>query len=731
MSLPKPTVPLTGCSVIFNNTLYTYSDSAFQSLALEEGAEWSTNLPSGESVNGGVCVGSTPADSSTAGFFVVGGTSSSSDYPGLQKFTYSTGQWETIMPQVVVTQDRLWHSATYLNSTDSILVYAGSQQAGYSGLSQQTFTITASAPYGVLSSHSEIAPSAIAPILLPWSESSAVMIGGNTWNTQIMIFDTTNTTDSAAGSWVNSGATLSEPISKNTTYIKGAIIQGSDGSKHLYTFDPTISPTSVNRTVLIDGTGAPVVASTPISKRMISRSADPNDSDWPTYNSTLAPTGTRTDYSLASDHNGLVVMSGGNQDDVLCMFDAYSNSWKNASQVLEADTFSIQSSPSSTTSAATSSSTILTTTSGSLTSSASTAAATTTTAAAAAIATTQHGLPTTAILGISLGSIFGTAFILILVLVILKRRNDRRSYLEAGHARRASGIPPDTKDYFHEDTAQASGGYFRGHAQQESQNSFSSTAMFFGKQPQKPVLQRNGSNEKKRMSHEIGYGKDFKSTIGRPQPQMNAQFAFLKEENEMAPSPEPMVAKPRLAATDSQDSALRRSSGWNRYWSGAGTPHLLGLNGDTSKRNTEVSQSSQYSTDMQHRITADSATVLPLHFDGPSRPQVNRVNSGSPTVSQYDPKIMEGQAGHIERPSSAVSALTSSSGYSSGIPPSVHDAWDPTSAGKPWGAARAPSSAYSRDTVAGSSSRQPQPPVSSDLSWLNLGESERHGRSQR
>jgi hypothetical protein len=174
-------------------------------------------------------------------------------------------------------------------------------------------------------------------------------------------------------------------------------------------------------------------------------------------------------------------------------------------------------------------------------------------------------------------------------------------------------------------------------------------------------------------------------------------------------------------------------------------------NNSKSRRDTEVSdQSSQYS-DMRHRMTQDSATVPPLQVNIEGRPSFLRVNSGSPTVSQYDSKIKEGMSGQIERPVSAVSAV-SSSGYSSGIPPSVHEAWDPTMPKKPWGANRAPSSTYSQSTIsenfyptglgAPSANRpvmgmstQPRLPIASsmttDMSWLNLGNNDNNGRPYR
>ncbi|KAI1172505.1 hypothetical protein F4777DRAFT_508655 [Nemania sp. FL0916] len=759
MRLPEPPVTLAGgCTAIYNNTLYSYSSAGFQSLNLEEGAEWK-KLSSGQSVEGGVCVGSTPKDPSVAGLFIVGGKSSQADYPGLQKFVYSTGKWEIITPRTSVTKDRLYHSATYINKTESLLVYAGSTD-GSRNLSQQTFTISTSEPYGVLAFQSDISPPGVAPILLPWSETQAALIGGNAWNTQVLLFDVAAVVNGIAGSWINSGITLAEPLPKNTTEIKAAIIEADDGSKHLYTFDLTTSPNTVNRTVLLDGNGAPVASSVPVKpsvtkqdERRSFHRRDLRANNWPAYNSTFAPKSTRSDYSIATDASGLVVMSGGSNDDVLCMFNARANTWENATAVLGAELVDVQSTPSAapiSISSAPSTSSVSSVTSVSSVSDVPSAPPTTSTPSPASPAPvaavhSPSSLPSTTILGIALGSIFGAALLLAIILFLLKRHQRRQSFVEAGHARRASGIPE--KDFFRDDFARSSGGYFRGHNQQDSQNSFSSLTMF-GKS-QKPALLRRGSSDVKRSSGDSTQSRDIKNTISRPQPQMSTQPDFLAQPEQVTIPPQSAQPVPRSRPAAAPDSTPRRSSGWNQYWSG-GTASIFGMGGNSrSRRDTEVSDESSRYSDV--RRTQDSATVPPLQVPGEGRPSFHYVNSGSPTVSQYDPKIRDGLSGQIERPVSAVSAI-SSSGYSSGIPPSVHEAWDPSLLKKPWGTDRAPSSAYSNSTASGGFhttglgapsanrplglglSKQPQLPVASmstDMSWLNLGDNDRstgHGR---
>lgn len=152
MSLPSPKYPLDdACSTIFNNTLFSFSTEAFQSLELVQNAQWKQLPGPGVAVKGGVCVKVTPSnDTKSDALFIVGGTSNSSDYEGLARWTFADGgKWDMVHPTVPVTQNRLYHGAVYLNSSDAILVYAGTQD-GSMQPSSQTFTIQAAEPYDVL-----------------------------------------------------------------------------------------------------------------------------------------------------------------------------------------------------------------------------------------------------------------------------------------------------------------------------------------------------------------------------------------------------------------------------------------------------------------------------------------------------------------------------------------------------------------------------------------------------
>ncbi|KAL2020855.1 hypothetical protein VTK56DRAFT_7846 [Thermocarpiscus australiensis] len=789
MSLPKPKTALhNACSVIFNNTLYTYSADAFQSLRLEPGAEWKA-LPQGERVTGGVCVGSTTGNPLTSAFFVVGGTGGTAGYQGLQKYTYATGQWETITLPTPVTHQRLGHSAVYINSTDSILVYAGAQD-GSQNPSTQTFTIGASAPHSVVS-YESIAPPSVKPILLPWSASEAVLVGGSTWNKQVMLF-------SSERKWVDSGASLAEPLPKDTSAIQAVLVTGDDGSKNLITFDMTVSPNAVKRTVLFSGPGMPVPNATPLRRRTSSRNELDSDSKerrgteplilntWPAYNSTLAPTTTRSNYALAEGPDGMVVIAGGNDEDVLCMFHARENSWQNATAMLAplrlldiGTSSSLSSTRTRTTSSSTSTSSSSTSTSTSIptVSSTSISVSATNVAASAHIPTTETATPAVSsssgpelntILGSVLGGFFGLAILLALVYFCIQRRRKQQAHLEAGHLRRASGTSSTEKDgvgFAKDSVALGRGpaGVFRGHQVQDSQSSLSSMAILMGRAGQHKStpsgLSRKSSRDSKRDSSDDTF-RAFKSTISKPilqtvQPAVSvrSQQAQLQTLDKRSATSVAGTAEPRprnITSGADRRGSTRRSSGWNRYWSGGSALNLLGFGGgnrnsngnsaaNNSQRVTVASdRSSNYSD--PHRMTRDSATVPPPLRDFEPRMSFSRVNSHSPTVAVYSEKLKEEMSAHIEtrRPVSALSE-DSASAYSSGIPESVHEAWDPTASNKPWGADRslngsytgvystplAPASQGSRPPAQAPTrpQQQPQAPVRDDMSWLNLGAS--------
>jgi hypothetical protein len=759
MPLPAPPVALVdACSTIFNNTLYTYSASAFQSLPLVQGAEW-LQLSMGQPVSGGVCVQATPTDDkSPAALYIVGGKANATgdDYQGLQRYIFSERRWEALNLSTAVTQNRLNHNAVYLNASASILMYAGSQD-GTTGLSSQTFTISTIAPYTVLA-YESIAPPAISPLLMQWSESKAVMIGGSETNKQVMLF-------SPSTAWVDSNITLANSL-KDPNAVKAVVLNGDDGSKNLFTFDVSVSPNQVNRTVLIDANGNPVSNAQPITSRSLAEELHSDGLEksvannvkrgnltlatWPAYNDTLAPTSTRDGFSIAKDESGLVVICGGNTDDVLCIFNARDNSWTNATALLEKS--SVQSAAPST---------IV----GTSTASSSAQTPSQSAAAVGTDASSTTSTPTPKLIGAIIGSILCLVVVISGLLLLLRWRRNRRRFTEAGHQRRASGIPSLEKDPMDfADRGLNFGNHSNGyhHGQQESQGSFSSMAILMGNVGQnqkRGVLgRRNGSNGSDSSST---FNKKYKTAISKPIPQSNfgpsgsftvaAKGASLGR-GALAPAPAPSsTARPRGSGTARRGST-RRSSGWNRYWSGGSALNILGFG---SKRATDYDSGSDRASGSQYsdaglpstttQVSQVSAIPPPLNLGRPAG-RMSRVASNSPTIGHASDgfPLKEGMAGQIERPGSS-STVSSYNDHrdtiSTGVPASVHqDTWTPVS-GSGWGrGGEVPNITYSESKYttilprgrptdssshAAPSDRRDQPQHSSDMSWLNLGAGER------
>lgn len=794
-SIPEPEYPLDHiCSVIWDSTLYTFSAGAFQALSLEPGAKWQ-RLESGHPVDGGVCVGTTPEDPNRAALWIVGGQASTPEYPGLQKYTYSTGTWETIHAQEPVAQNRRWHGATYLPATDQIVTYAGNQD-GLQRIDTSTFTIRASDPYDVQAFES-IAPPLTNPILLRWSPSQAVMVGGGSENTAVMLF-------SPETSWVDSGATLAQPLGKDISALQAALVEGDDGSKNLITFDMSVVPNVVDRIVLAGASGTPVDVATSASrlaeddgawsrkKRTVPELArrDLTLENWPQYNDTNVPDVARVNFALAQSPDGLVVLAGGNAESPLTIFDIRENSWEDAAIFLASEQEVLSISPSSTlasassistqasSSASSSASSVLSSTSSAVsTTSASTSASAaivpsstvptlaTPSASDAAGAgavgggSSSSSLDSNAILGIVLGSITGFILLLGLILCLIRRKSVKRRNLPPGNLdRSASNAGSDMmaeSDFEKQLVMNPNKSRFRGHQPAGSQSSFSSMAILMGQMSQqKPGQKQERSHGRRKSSTNGSFSKGIKGKISHPILQVPDEPA-LKGENQPSTRTEKTLAStspigvqprpvPPSGVAQDPDNGTRRSSGWNRYWSGGSALNILGYG--NQKRMTVESETSNYSTDNNHlhRVTQDSATVPPLNLNIEGRPQINRVMSGSPTISNHNNANWrhEEMTGKIERPAS-----TASSGYSSGVPESVRDTYDPLADKKPWGSDRAPSSAYSETfyhpTSLAPSTRQPQPlpmprdPVrkphmttpstSSDMSWLRLGDTNNNG----
>lgn len=133
MSVPQPSANLEGhCAAVHDDTLYFLSGDAFQSLELKKHAEWKKEK-SGVAVQGAACVQAGDDE-----FYVIGGTTDDDSYSGLQRYSFSSKSWVTLPLAVNVMQGRTEHSAAYLQDSNSIFVYAGSQPEAPSYLSSQT-----------------------------------------------------------------------------------------------------------------------------------------------------------------------------------------------------------------------------------------------------------------------------------------------------------------------------------------------------------------------------------------------------------------------------------------------------------------------------------------------------------------------------------------------------------------------------------------------------------------
>ncbi|KAI4717504.1 hypothetical protein E4T48_06315 [Aureobasidium sp. EXF-10727] len=411
MPAPLPEKALSGhCSVVNNNTLYVLSPDSFQALPLAENATW-TSIDMGEPVTGHSCLRAVPnGDESQAALYVVGGTSDDDSYGGLQRYIFSNQSWETLDLPTEDMKGRVNHGVAYLNDSSSILVYAGTR----SGVefSSQTFVISTNEPFNIESFTSQ-APTVSNPILLPWDDSSAVLLGGSKSNTGIWTF-------SKSSSWTRLETNLTSALSDGA---KGALITGSDGSKVLTVYDANATPNEVTQLVLLDADGQPASTGQTVGDQSSQSSPtkikrDLTLDNWPTYNSTSAPSVKRSDYSVAQNDEGtLAVISGGNDDTPVNIFNQTSNSWVD-NQVLFGGQVPLTTSASS---------------SSALPTSTSTHASATSSAAAKPKEHNDSGAHTRKVLGITLGLLLGLLAVLIIALLLFRRRKQQQKKASVGN----------------------------------------------------------------------------------------------------------------------------------------------------------------------------------------------------------------------------------------------------------------------------------------------------------
>lgn len=344
MSAPKPPVSLDGaCSVINNGTLYVYTPSAFVSLDLEKNGKWK-KLSSGVSVSGAACTtGNVDGDPDRQALYVVGGTTSTKDYKGLQRYSFTDQKWETMRPQTWNLASRVHHAVAYVESPASLVVYAGSQ-SGSKAPSTETYVISAAPPYTV--KQVKGAPGATDPTLLSWASNAAAAVGGMHGDLRVWTI-----TD---GTWKPSGASLTKELPPKSQ-AQSAMLVGSDQSKTLEVFDASTSPNTVTRYLLYTNAATAAAPGKEIGTKSshsrrhahahrdgalrLSPGVSPHHrrditvDSYPSYNDKYAPKQTRKDWSLAQDGSKMVAIVGGSSENPVALFDQSKNSWPNPQEV--------------------------------------------------------------------------------------------------------------------------------------------------------------------------------------------------------------------------------------------------------------------------------------------------------------------------------------------------------------------------------------------------------------
>ncbi|KAF2272591.1 uncharacterized protein EI97DRAFT_206472 [Westerdykella ornata] len=658
MGVPEPKYALSGhCSVIHNNTLYVYSPAGFQSLALEEGAEWE-QLPMDISLTGALCVKAVPGGNKEAArLYIVGGsvnaTAASWDYPGLMHYTFAEKKWDWVRPETFVTQNRQNHAAAYIDDIRSILVYSGSQITGDNGPSSQTFLISTEPPFKIKSSPSNDAPPAVRPLLLPWDEKSAVMLGGGPQNTAVFLF-------SSQGGWRNLGVTLTEPFTNQDTE-QCTLVSGDDGSKVLERFDMGATPNRVSRIALLNQGGTIAAPGTTVgdkAKRL-------TISDWPAYNGTLAPTVTRAGFSIAQDDDGVAVITGGNPVDPLCIFDQRANEWVNATQLFAGDQLVIQSSPSSTVSTGTPTAT-------------EPPAASSSGVGAAAAAVPDRKARMLTVLGATLGAICGLAALLILFLLCLKRsKAKKRREIQSAYIEKDRLSFADRGAHF---MSEAGGSVGR---------------QFSASQTSLAIISGHPATNHKRGLGPLGSDASTAGLISKKSP---LAYSEPVELSKFDLKPEP-IGEEKIVRQNSGRNPPRggahtgrsRSSGWSKYFTNNEATNLA----QPSNRSTFASE--RTSTGSQSNYTDSrmlSHMVPPLEIPKFENQRVSRVPTGSPTLGHSQENLpaepMQAELGRANSNSSTGSRRSQGDYYHR----APVESWTPVGAQE-----RPPSSTYTDSMV--------------------------------
>lgn len=595
MGYSEPKFPLNGhCSIVNDGTLYVYSSAGFQSLKLQEGAEWQA-MPGDISLTGAACVNA----ASDGKMYVVGGTPNATaatwNYPGLMHYTFAQKKWDWVRPESWTTQNRHDHAAVYLEGAKKVLVYAGSQKEGDVGPSPESFLISTTAPYNVRSMPSNGAPPSVKPMLMAMDRDTALLIGGGATNTAIWKF-------TEAEGWQDLKVTLQQPI-VNPEAVQCTVVSGKGKSKVLEKFDMSVTPNKVDRILLVKEDGTPAApGATPSKRKRVTVD------NWPEYNATYAPTSARSGYSLAQADDGLTVASGGNQTDPIVMFNAKENSWLNATALFAGQQV-ISNSESSSIMSPTSTPTS--------TPVASTVPSSTPDEAVVPAAPSNKGKMLT-VLGATLGTIFGIAAILILILFCLKYRKNKSKKTLGYVEKDRMSFADRGADFMKE-----AGGSEVTHHYKLGNDSSTSLAIIQG---------RGANGHKKNMASDASTAGLVKKTspLGYSDPVELSKFDLKPE-----PIPETMVRQNsgRIPAA-AKANPRARSSGWSRYFANNDATNLANVQPDrstyASDRTSTASQSHYTESRMySHRPSQHIAPLEIPKFDGQ---RLSRVASGSPTL---------------------------------------------------------------------------------------------------
>lgn len=617
MSGPQPPSSLEGhCSAIDNETLYVLSPNSLQSLPLKDNATWS-QLTNGVSVTEPACVRAVPnGDESQAALYVIGGTTSDQSYGGLQRYFFGNQSWETLSPPANVLQGRTNHSVAYLNDSSSILVYAGSQPQDETALSSQTFLITLLPPYNILSFTSSAYPRN-QPVLTPWNSSHAILAGGSPWATELFTFGPDE-------EWQQLGTNLTQPLNSGT---QGTIVDGSDGSRVLETYDLRASPNQVSQIVLLDAGGTTAATGQTIgSSSSRKRKRDLTLQNWPAYNNSDAPTVMRSDFGLAQDPSGLAVISGGSTTSPVVLFDQTGNNWVDTQQFFGDSTQQpLQSGSSSAAPASPTSSS---------TSTASAAAAGTSSGASSK----DRMLRT---LGITLGVLCGIAAIFIIVLLFMRWRKMRQKKKNEDYIDEKSGNRMSFADRgasFMKEAGGSMNNLAPPNPRYPSNNaSHSSLAIMAG---------RFGNKSNPGHAHKVSSESTARlvkdkngNTVGISEPleleSMNNAASTRKPVPRNEPTPPSAVVYGSSPPKEETPREKKRSSGWSKYFA---TSEPNNMSHIPSAYLDPHSSTSQYGSSRPSQVSRipSSALVPPLDIDF-SRTvdgqRLSHVASGSPSFS--------------------------------------------------------------------------------------------------